>query len=484
MALDIVWTTENAHEVAVDVLAVGATPSGLNESGAAIDERLDGALSEYLNQTGFKGKVGSTTLVPTLGRIPANAIAVVGLGDETPAEVRRATAGAARRLSQHSNAASTLHEGLDSATLEASVEGWHLGNYRFKTYKADPRPPKLQRVMLVGDGDEDSVARATARANATITARDLVNEPASALWPEALAERAREIADVAGLEYSVLDENELAERGFGGLLGVAQGSSRPPRLIQLRYAPSNASTKIALVGKGVTFDSGGLSLKDAKSMETMKTDMGGGAAVIGAMGALPKLEVNAEVIGLIPTTENMPGGAAIKPGDVITHYGGKTTEVLNTDAEGRLILADALVYASEQRPDAIVDVATLTGAMMVALGKKAAGYFANDDALARDLEAAATAAGERVWRMPLFDDYRSDLDSDIADLKNIGQRWGGAIYAALFLRDFVGSRIRWGHLDIAGPGRSESDYDDVVKGGTGFAARTLVSLLERAGSGS
>ncbi|MDQ4095266.1 MAG: leucyl aminopeptidase [Actinomycetota bacterium] len=484
MALDIVWTTESATEVAADVVVVGATSSGLNASGRAIDGLLDGALSKYLSHTGFKAKVGSTTIVPTLGRAPSNAVAVVGLGDATASEVRRAAAGAARKLAQHSNAASALHEDLDAAALESSVEGWHLGNYRFKTYKSDPRPPKLQRITLVGTQDDQSVERATARASATITARDLINEPASALWPEVLAERAREVADVSGLEYTAWDENELAERGFGGLLGVAQGSRRPPRLIQLRYAPRESSTKVALVGKGVTFDSGGLSLKDAKSMETMKTDMGGGAAVIGAMGALRKLGVTAEVLGFIPTTENMPGGAAIKPGDVITHYGGKTSEVLNTDAEGRLILADALAYASEQRPDAIVDVATLTGAMMVALGKKAAGYFANDDDLARDLEAAATAAGERIWRMPLYDDYRSDLDSDIADLKNIGQRWGGAIYAALFLRDFVGRGISWGHLDIAGPGRSESDYDDVAKGGTGFAARTLVSWLERIGRSS
>ncbi|MDQ4144727.1 MAG: leucyl aminopeptidase, partial [Actinomycetota bacterium] len=319
---------------------------------------------------------------------------------------------------------------------------------------------------------------------ATLTARELTNEPASALWPEVLAERAREVAEVAGLECTLLDENELAERGFGGLLAVAQGSTRPPRLIELRYKPENPLGHVAIVGKGVTFDSGGLSLKDAKSMETMKTDMGGGAAVIGAMGALPRLDVRVEVTAVVPTTENMPSGSAVKPGDVITHYGGKTSEVLNTDAEGRLILADALAYVSEQRPDAIVDVATLTGAMMVALGKKAAGYFANDDGLAAEIERAAGTAGERVWRMPLFDDYRSDLDSDVADIKNIGTRFGGAIFAALYLGDFIGDGISWGHLDIAGPGRAESDYDEVTKGASGFAARTLVAWLESRGASS
>lgn len=482
MALDIAWTAENATDVAVGVLVIGATSTGLNASGRAVDDALDGSLSEYLSQTGFKGKVGSVTVLPTLGRLPANALAVVGLGEATPSELRRAAGGAARKLAQHSDAASSLHEGLSAAATEASIEGWHLGSYRFKTYKDDPRPPKLGRLMLLGHGEDHAVDRATARATAAITARDLVNEPASALWPDAFATRAREVADVAGLEFTVFDENELAERGFGGLLGVGRGSARPPRLIQLRHSPPGAARRIALVGKGVTFDSGGLSLKDAKSMEAMKTDMAGGAAVIGAMGALPKLDVGIEVVGLIPAAENMPGGAAIKPGDVITHYGGKTSEVLNTDAEGRLILGDALAYGSEQDPDSIVDVATLTGAMMIALGKKAAGYFANDDDLAREIEDAAASAGERLWRMPLYDELRSDLDSDVADIKNMGQRWGGAIYAALYLREFIGRGIRWAHLDIAGPGRSESDYDDVSKGGTGFAARTLVSWLEAKGS--
>jgi leucyl aminopeptidase len=480
-ALDVVSTAESATELAVDVVAIGATSDGLNASGRAVDEGLDGNLSEYLNQTGFKGRLGAFSLVPTFGRIPANAVAVVGLGDGTPSDVRRAAAGAARKLGQHNDAASTLHEDLSEETAEATVEGWHLGSYRLKSYKTNPHSPRLQRVMVIGRDQDRLIDRATARATASVTARDLVNEPASALWPEVLAERAQEVADVTGLEHKVLDEKELAERGFGGLLAVAQGSIKPPRLIELRFSPANATGKVVLVGKGVTFDSGGLSLKDAKSMETMKTDMGGGAAVIGAMSALPKLDVNVEVVALIPATENMPGGSALKPGDVITHYGGATTEVLNTDAEGRLILADALAYASEMEPEAIVDIATLTGAMKVALGTKMGGLFANDEALGEEIERASKSAGERLWRMPLFDDYRSDLDSDIADMKNMGQRWGGGIYAALFLREFVGRNISWGHLDIAGPGRSEIEYDEVSKGGTGFGARTLVAWLEARG---
>ncbi|MDQ3983396.1 MAG: leucyl aminopeptidase, partial [Actinomycetota bacterium] len=294
-----------------------------------------------------------------------------------------------------------------------------------------------------------------------------------------LARRAREVADVAGLSFTVWDEKELARRGFGGLLGVAQGSAQPPRFVQLHHRPDNPRAKVVLVGKGITYDSGGLSLKDAKSMETMKTDMSGAAAVIGAMGAVGRIRPDVEVLGLVPTTENMPGGGAIKPGDVIRHYGGKTVEVLNTDAEGRLVLADALAFASEQEPDVIVDVATLTGAIMVALGTRAAGLFCNDDALAQELIDAGAQEGERLWRMPLIDDYAQDIESDVADLKNIsGARWGGAIVAAVFLQQFVGEGISWAHLDIAGAARAEGAAAEISKGGTGTAARTLVSWVE------
>lgn len=467
-------------EVAADVVVVAADATGsLRSSGRAVDEALEGGLSEYLTQSGFKGKVGAVTVLPSFGRLGASAVAVAGVGDGTPNEIRRAAGSAARKLSQHSTAASTLHE--DSAASAPAAEGWHLGAYRFTTYKSDPRSNKLQRVLFLGESSEDELSRAAARASAGLTARDLTNEPASTLSPEVLAERSREIADVAGLEFSALGQGELREQGFGGLLAVAQGSARPPRLITLRYSASDPSGEVTLVGKGVTFDSGGLSLKDAKSMETMKTDMGGGAAVIGAMSALPKLGLSTSVTALIPATENMPSGSALRPGDVIRHYGGKTSEVLNTDAEGRLILADALAFASEKRPDAIVDVATLTGAMKVALGNKAAGFFANREEMAQEIEKAAESAGERVWRMPLYDDYRSDLDSEIADIKNTATRWGGAIYAALYLREFLDRGIPWGHLDIAGPGRAENDYDEVTKGASGFAARTLVAWLEGRG---
>lgn len=359
----------------------------------------------------------------------------------------------------------------------AVAEGLLLGTYRFTTYKSDPKPSKIQRILFVG-ADEKRLDRAAVIAEATALARDLINEPASTLIPEVLAERAKELGDVSGFDCTIWDEAELKKNGFGGLLGVSQGSHNPCRFIQMHYAPSGAKKKVALVGKGVTFDSGGLSLKDAANMEQMKTDMGGAAAVICAISAIAKLTLDIEVMAFVPTTENMPSGTAVRPGDVLRHYGGKTSEVLNTDAEGRLILADALVFASEQKPDAIVDVATLTGSMMVALGKKMTGYFSNDDGLADEIQAAADAAGEPFWRMPLNEPLRKDLESEVADLKNVASRWGGAITAAMFLKDFVGEGIPWAHLDIAGPARAESDYDEITKGGTGVAVRTLVNWVE------
>ena len=481
MAPEIVPNGEALDQVACDVLVVGATASNgsvaLSDAGTQIDAALENHLSGHLDAIGAKGRIGEVTLVPTMGRLPAKAVAVVGLGDKgttTSTEVRRAAGVAARRLGEHPVIASALHDG-DTA---AAVEGFMLGSYRFTQYKSDPRPSKIQRVLLLGTHQTEDIDKGRARAEATELARDLVNEPPGVLTPAAFGERANEVADIGGLECVIFAEEQLKEKGFGGILGVSQGSVEPPRFIQLKYAPQGATTKLALVGKGITFDSGGLSIKDAKNMETMKTDMGGAAAVIGAMSALPKLGLNVEVTGYIAASENMPSGSAIKPGDVIRHYGGRTSEVLNTDAEGRLVLADALAWACEQKPAAVVNAATLTGAMMIALGRKAAGVFANNDELRAELEAAGAAAGERLWPMPIYSDYRADIDSEIADVKNVGTRYGGAIYAALFLADFVDPQIPWAHIDIAGPARAESDYDEITRGGTGFGARTMLAWVE------
>src|SRR5438105_10636065 len=285
-------------------------------------------------------------------------------------------------------------------------------------------------------------------------ARDLVNSPAGDMTPTRLAEVATEIGEREGLEVYVLDEVAIANEGLGGLMGVARGSAEPPRLIELVYEPPGARGTVALVGKGITFDSGGLSIKTAEGMETMKTDMSGAAAVLATMSLLPALAPKVKVIGSVPTTENLPGGRAIKPGDVLKIRNGKTVEVLNTDAEGRLVLADGLSLAVEAGVDAIVDLATLTGACMVALGRKIAGLMGNHDAWVEQVGAAAERAGEKLWPLPLPDDYRKKIDSEVADIKNTGgDRYGGALTAGLFLREFVGD-APWAHLDIAGPARS------------------------------
>jgi leucyl aminopeptidase len=489
MAPQVTPTSQDPAEITCDVLVVGASSSDggpeLGPRARAVDDALDGALARHLADTSFKAKVGDVTLVTTLGRLPAKTIAIVGLGTTgDPAAAARKAAGAVgRRFADRGTLASVIHDDLagdHDAAATASIEGFLLGSYRFGGYKADPHPSKIEQILLPGASVE-SIEEGLALAEATSLARDLINEPSSSLTPEALAARAREVADVAGLGCTVFDETELAEKGFGGLLGVAQGSSQPPRLIELVYRPDGATRKLVIIGKGITFDSGGLSLKDAKGMETMKTDMSGGAAVIGAMSAVGRLKPGVEVIGLIGASENMPSGTALKPGDVVRHYGGKTTEVLNTDAEGRLVLADVLAYASENGADAIVDVATLTGSIMIALGLKLAGLFSNDDTLSDEIVRSGEASGERYWRMPLTDDFKSELVSEVADQKNVGSRWGGSIIAATFLKEFVAPGLPWAHLDIAGTARAESDYDEVPKGGVGFGTRTLIRWIrERA----
>ncbi|MCA1692464.1 MAG: leucyl aminopeptidase [Actinobacteria bacterium] len=313
-------------------------------------------------------------------------------------------------------------------------------------------------------------------AAAVVLARDLVNEPAGSLTPQRLAEVAAEIAEQEGLTLSVLDEPAIAGERLGGLLGVARGSTEPPRLLELVYDPPDARATVAIVGKGITFDSGGLSIKTAEGMETMKTDMSGAAAVLAAMSTLPSLEPGVKVIAIIPATENMPGGSATKPGDVLRIRNGKTVEVLNTDAEGRLVLADGLSLAVEAGVDAILDLATLTGACKIALGPRIAGLMGNDEGWIDQIRQAAARAGEAVWPLPLPEEYRKLLDSEVADLKNIGGRWGGALTAGLFLREFVAD-VPWAHLDIAGPARSEEDDGYVPKGGTGFGVRTVVEAV-------
>jgi leucyl aminopeptidase len=477
-----------ARDAATDVVVVGARAGQeLTHAAAELDHALDGALAAHLKATGFKGNIGDAELIPTGGRLPATYVQVVGLGPAgalgpTNAEadhddVRKAAGVAARRTGRFPTVTLAIANGV-SGTAQAAVEGYLLGAYRFDRYKSSAEPRADQRVTVLGDATEADIRRGTTTAEATNWARDTINEPAGARPPAEFAELAKARAEAAGLTAEILDEHQLAAKGMNGILGVGQGSRNPPRLLILRYEPEGATAHIGAVGKGITFDSGGLSIKPAEAMETMKTDCSGAAAVVAALSALPALGARIKVTAVTPLAENMPGGAAIKPGDVIRHYGGRTSEVLNTDAEGRLVLADALAWMSEQRPEAMIDFATLTGAMVIALGKKVAGFFASSPELAEQVQASASHTGERVWQMPLFDDMRKQIDSDVADVKNIGTRWGGAIFAALFLKDFVGD-VPWIHVDIAGPARSDEAEHYLPKGATGMGTRLLIDWIEQ-----
>jgi leucyl aminopeptidase len=385
--------------------------------------------------------------------------------------------------------------GSQRRAVQAVVEGAVLAGYRFVAHKSEDQGGAVERFVVVGVGlDAAELAEGTRRgvvvADAVCLARDLINEPPSSLTPTRFADTATDHgAGRPGLTVEVWDEQRIVDERLGGLLGVARGSAEPPRLLKISYEPENPVTvggrvpHIVLVGKGITFDSGGLSLKTAEGMVTMKTDMSGAAAVVGAVSACGELGVRVRVTAIAPTTENMPGGRATKPGDVLTIRNGRTIEVLNTDAEGRLVLADGLSLAAELEPDAIIDLATLTGACVVALGMSIAGVFGSDDGLIGAVRAASDRAGEGTWPLPLPEEYRSHIDSEIADMKNIGKGGqAGAIAAALLLARFV-DEVPWVHLDIAGPARSDEDSGILAKGGTGFGVRTLLELLERYSAG-
>jgi leucyl aminopeptidase len=476
-----------ADRVDTDLLAVPVFAERRLGPGAdVVDRALGGGLAEFMAETGFEGKRGETLAVPTQGRLGAKAVVLVGVGDAAKLDAeafRRAGGALAKRASKVQSVATTLLAAapatLDRAVAsQALVEGIVLGSYQFLKYKAEATPSKLERVVILGGGAKarTAVDRGARVAESVAWARDLVNEPAGAKSPEDIAKLARKLGRDSGLSVKVLAGEQLEREGLGGVLGVGGGSDRPPRFVRLAYEPDNARATVAFVGKGVVFDSGGLSLKTASGMETMKTDMSGAAAVIAAMSALDELGVRTRVLGYVPLVENMPSGHAIRPGDVLKIRNGKTVEVLNTDAEGRLILADALSLAAEEEPDAIIDLATLTGACMVALGDKVAGLMGSHEGWITQVNDAATRAGESVWPLPLPDEYRKLLDSEVADLRNVGTgSYGGALTAGLFLKEFVGG-VPWVHLDIAGPARASSDDTYVTKGGTGFGVRTLVEL--------
>lgn len=446
--------------------------------GAETTADLIGAwLPDYLAAREFTGNAGQQVAVPG-GDLPYREVLFVGLGDDVDAEsLRRAAGSAARFAGPYRRVATTLHQVDVDGSIEAVTLGYLLGAYRFDTYRSEPKRRTNEHLVLLEtpQGSEDRIDRAAAIARGVCLTRDLVNQPAVDKPPIVLAERARSLGPAISVE--VVDEESAAERGYGGLIAVGAGAENPPRMVILRYEPDGAGALLALVGKGIVFDSGGLSIKPAKSMEDMKTDMAGAATVYGAMQAIAELEIPVRVLGVAPLTENMTGGGAQRPGDVFTAYNGTTVEVLNTDAEGRLVLADGLGIAAEAEPDLIIDVATLTGAAKVALGPAVGAIFGNDDEAIRRVEAAARFSGERMWTLPLERSYRPLLDSPVADLKNIGNRFGGSITASLFLAEFVDGRP-WVHLDIAGPARADTAEHYITKGGTGFAVRTLVEVAD------
>jgi leucyl aminopeptidase len=440
---------------------------------------------------GFKGKAGEIALLDDDGdRLQI----LIGVGDRAKVgteQFRRAGAELVRAASECETACLDLRgvPGDSSAAIAGAVEGAMLAAHRFVEYKRDKDEAKLARFVIATDDPDAGTAalpRAAATAEAVILARDLVNQPAGMMTPRRLAAVASDVAADAGLTIKVMDEDEIESERLGGLLGVAAGSDEPPRLVKLVYEPDAEHARtledgriptVALVGKGITFDSGGLSLKTAEGMMTMKTDMGGAAAVIATLGACRKLGVGCRVIGIAPITENMPNGRATRPGDVLTIRNGKTIEVLNTDAEGRLVLADGLSLAEEESPDAIVDIATLTGAVIVALGRDIAGVMGNDDDLVDQIRKAGERSGEKFWHLPLPPEYKSHIESDIADMKNIGKSGqAGTLIGGLVLQEFVGD-TPWVHLDIAGAARSENEAHYLHKGGTGFGVRTMLELV-------
>lgn len=491
------------QDEAADLLVVNLF-EGVTEPGGAtraLDQALNGLVTQVITAGDFKGKLGETQMLYSNGALAAPRVLITGLGKQTDfgvAKARKAAAAAAKKARELGAArlATVVHGagagGLDVADAAAAlVEGTLLGNYRYRGYKSknegsdNGKPELAEVVVLEADGAklaavQQGVAAGQVVGEAANWARDLVNEPPNYLTPSELARRVVERAEAAGLKAQVLGEAEMAELGMGSLLGIARGSDEEAQFIILEHIPQGhdlaALPTVALVGKAITFDTGGISIKPAENMWKMKGDMGGGAATAAALVAAAGLNLPVHAVGLIAASENMPGGDAIKPSDVVTAMNGKTVEIISTDAEGRQVLADAMCYAARYQPDAMVDIATLTGAIGIALGSDLAGLFCDDETLRGRLAAAGELTGEAVWPMPLWKPYRKLLDTDAADMKHTGGRLGGSITAALFLGEFAGEQP-WAHLDIASVSWQEENSPFAVRGASGFGARLLTELL-------
>ncbi|MFF5011644.1 leucyl aminopeptidase [Streptomyces sp. NPDC001165] len=483
-------------------VAKGAKGPVVAPGADAVDNAYDGRLAGVLETLGASGAEGELTKLPAPAGFKAPLVVAVGLGAEPEkdagydAEALRKAAGLAARTLAGSKKAVFALPIDDAGAVGAIGEGVLLGAYAFDAYKDSGKDAKakngkapLAEAALLGGKPRDAahksaVARAVAVAEELNRSRDLINMPPNDLTPAIFAAQAQAAAKEHGLKVQVLDDKALVKGGYGGIMGVGGGSAAPPRLVKLSYTHPNAEKHLAFVGKGITYDSGGISLKPAGHNETMKCDMSGAAAVFAAVVAAARLGLEVNITGWLALAENMPSGSAVRPGDVLRMFSGKTVEVLNTDAEGRLVLADALWAASLEKPDAIVDVATLTGAMVLALGHRTFGVMANDDAFRTAVYEAAEEVGEPAWPMPLPEHLRKGMDSPVADLANMGERMGGGLVAGLFLKEFVGEGITWAHLDIAGPAFNEGGaFGYTPKGGTGSAVRTLVRLAELTAAG-
>ena len=472
-------------DVRVEIVTVASLGAPLMSLDAA------SPVSFSVGALGFVAAEATSVTIPRAGQVPVVLIGV-SEGAEDADRLRQVGAASARAVARFETVALVIGSMLEDSgpmAVRYLTEGFILGSYSFNKYRTNPDDlagaPRVSQVTFVSSGigasgADDEIALAEAVAYASCLARDLVNEPAGNLTPSVFAARAQEVAATSDrLEVEVWDLERIEQERLGGLLGVSRGSAEEPRMVKLTYSPLKEATKtIALVGKGITFDSGGLNIKSFDGMKTMKTDMGGAAAVLAAMGALPALEVGVKVVGFMMLTENLPSGTATKPGDVLVTRSGKTIEVLNTDAEGRLVLSDGLTLATEEEPDFIVDLATLTGACIVALGSEIAGVLGTSSELIADLSFAGEVSGEELWELPIPARYRKHIRSEIADMRNLGEAGqAGATAGAMLLAEFVGD-IPWAHLDIAGPSRSDSDAGYLSKGGTGFGARLLCYFFE------
>jgi leucyl aminopeptidase len=498
LAMKISIAKKTPESCKTEALIVGChedTVTSLEGAARRLNEKGGGLLSRIVDLGDFTGKLNETKLVYTEGKLPSKRILMLGLGPQkelTREKIRVAFAGAARTLRESRIRSFSLSLDFGNDTLHlyestsAAVEGMLLGLYRFETFKtARTDPPDVSSITLIADDPSSaemarkSLHEARIICDAVTLTRDLVTTPANEMTPSKLADTARQAGRSKTLSVNIIDATAMKRIGMNALLGVACGSAQPPKLIVLNYqGGASKSAPVVLVGKGVTFDSGGLDLKPTSGMETMKDDMAGGAVVLSVLKAAAALKLPLNLVGLVPSVENMPGDRAYRPGDVLRSLSGQTIEVVNTDAEGRLILADALTYARRFKPAVLIDIATLTGACIVALGDHLTGMLGNDNSLKDLLRTASETTGETLWELPLWEEYDDLIKSDVADMKNAGARSGGAITAALFLKKFVGD-TPWAHLDIAGPSFLAKDKGYIPKGASGVGVRLLLEFLKQ-----